>query len=146
MKKLVGIFLVALVVGCGIRKVEKTENLEKIKSDSFTANSDFLRLQKINLESFRDRGYKFIKEPTAYGIKETLIQNDKEGIKLKIVDSVRYIYNYQTITKTLYKSVKTKKTQSDGVSTWVWFTGLFFAFLFAIILNWKKIMTMYRCD
>jgi hypothetical protein len=139
MKKLVGIFLVALVVGCGTRKVEKTENLEKIKSDSFTASSDFLRLQKINLESFRDRGYKYIKEPTAYGTKETFIQNDKEGIKLKIVDSVRYIYNYQTITKKIYKSVKAKKTQSDGVSTWVWYVGIFFAFLFAIIWNWNRI-------
>jgi hypothetical protein len=146
MKKLVGIFLVALVVGCGTRKVEKTENLEKIKSDSFTASYDFLRLQKINLETFRHRGYKYIKEPTAYGIKETFIQNDKVFQKLKIVDSVRYIYNYKTITKKLYKSVKTKKTQSDGVSTWVWFTGLFFAFLFAIIWNCKRIITRYRGD
>jgi hypothetical protein len=139
MKKLVGIFLVVILIGCGTRKTENIKNVEKINSEGLTANSEFLRLQKINLESFRDRGYKYIKEPTAYGIKETFIQNDKEGLKLKIVDSVRYIYNYQTIKKTLYKSVKTKKTQSDGVSTWVWFTGLFFAFLFAIIWNWKKI-------
>jgi hypothetical protein len=139
MKKLVGFFLVVILIGCGTRKTENIKNVEKINSDSFTANSEFLRLQKINLESFRDRGYKYIKEPTAYGIKETFIQNDKVFNKLKIVDSVSYIYNYQTITKTLYKSVKTKKTQSDGVSYWVWFTGLFFAFLFAIIWNWKRI-------
>jgi hypothetical protein len=139
MKKLVGFFLVVILIGCGTRKTENIKNLEKINSDSFTATSDFLRLQKINLETFSDRGYKYIKELTAYGIKETFIQNDKEGIKLKIVDSVRYIYNYKTITKKLYKSVKTKKTQSDGVSTWVWFTGLFFSFLFAIIWNWKRI-------
>jgi hypothetical protein len=79
-------------------------------------------------------------------MKETFIQNDKEGIKLKIVDSVRYIYNYQTIRKTLYKSVKTKKTQSNGVSTWVWFTGLFFAFMFAIIWNWKRIIRRHKGD
>jgi 5-bromo-4-chloroindolyl phosphate hydrolysis protein len=144
MKKLVCFFLVVILIGCGTRKVEKTENLEKIKSDSFTANSKFLRLQKINLETFTDKGYKYIKEPTAYGIKETFIQNNKVFQKLKIVDSVRFICNYKTITKKLYKSVKTKKTQSDGVSTWVWFTGLFFAFLFAIICNWKRIITRYR--
>jgi hypothetical protein len=138
MKKLVGIFLVVILIGCGTRKTENIKNLEKINSEGLTANSEFLRLQKINLESFRDKGYKYIKEPTMYGIKETFIQNDKVFHKLKIVDSVRYIYNYQTITKTLYKSVKTKKTQSDGVSTWVWFTGLFFIFLFAIIWNWKR--------
>jgi hypothetical protein len=139
MKKLVGIFLVVIIIGCGTRKVENIKNLEKINSKGLTANSEFLRLQKINLESFRDKGYKYIKEPTMYGIKETFIQNDKVFQKLKIVDSVRYIYNYKTITKKSYKSVKTKKTQSDGVSTWVWFTGLFFAFLFAIIWNWNRI-------
>jgi hypothetical protein len=139
MKKLVGIFLLVILIGCGTRKTENIKNLEKINLKSLTANSEFLRLQKINLETFRDRGYKYIKEPTAYGTKETFIQNDKEGIKLKIVDSVRYIDSCRIITKTLYKSVNNKKTQSDGVSTWVWFTGLFFAFVFAIILNWNRI-------
>ena len=146
MKKLVGFFLVVILIGCGTRKTENIKNLEKINSEGLTANSEFLRLQKINLESFRDRGYKYIKEPTAYGIKETFIQNDKVFQKLKIVDSVRYIDSCRNITKTLYKSVKTKKTQSDGVSTWVWFTGLFFAFLFAIIWNWKSIIKSYSVD
>jgi hypothetical protein len=135
---------VVILIGCGTRKVENIKNLEKINSEGLTANSEFLRLQKINLESFRDRGYKYIKEATAYGIKETFIKNDKVFQKLKIVDSVIYIYNYKNITKTLYKSVNNKKTQSDGVSTWVWFTGLFFSFLFAIIWNWKRIMTRYK--
>jgi hypothetical protein len=139
MKKLVGFFLVVILIGCGTRKTENIKNLEKINSEGLTANSEFLRLQKINLESFRDKGYKYIKEPTIYGIKETFIQNNKVFQKLNIIDSVRYIDSYRIITKTLYKSVKTKKTQSDGVSYWVWFTGLFFAFLFAIIWNWKSI-------
>jgi hypothetical protein len=139
MKKLVGFFLVVIVIGCGTRKTENIKNLEKINSEGLTANSEFLRLQKINLEFFRDKGYKYIKESTMYGIKETFIQNDKVFQKLNIIDSVRYIDSYRIITKTLYKSVKTKKTQSDGVSTWVWFTGLFFAFLFAVIWNWKRI-------
>jgi hypothetical protein len=144
MKKLVVIFLVVILIGCGTRKTENIKNLEKINSEGLTANYEFLRLQKINLESFRDKGYKYIKEPTMYGIKETFIQNDKVFQKLKIVDSVRYIDSFRIITKTLYKSVKTKKTQSDGVSYWVWFTGLFFTFLFAIIWNWKMILTRYR--
>jgi hypothetical protein len=139
MKKLVGFFLVVILIGCGTRKTENIKNLEKINSEGLTDNSEFLRLQKINLESFRDKGYKYIKEPTIYGIKETFIQNNKVFQKLNIIDSVRYIDSYRIITKTLYKSVKTKKTQSDGVSYWVWFTGLFFAFLFAIIWNWKSI-------
>ena len=146
MKKLVGIFLVALVVGCGTRKVEKTENLEKIKSDSFTASSDFFSLKQLELNQSLDLGYTYTKEPTPYGMKETFIQNNKREDKRKTIDLKRYktIYNRVTITTKII--IKTKKTQSDGVSHWVWFTGLFFAFLFAIIWNLKRIITRYRGD
>jgi hypothetical protein len=49
MKKLVGFFLVVILIGCGTRKTENIKNLEKINSKGFTANSEFLRLQKISL-------------------------------------------------------------------------------------------------
>jgi hypothetical protein len=144
MKKLVGIFLVALVVGCGTRKVEKTENLEKIKSDSFTASSDFFTLKQFELNQSLDLGYTYTKEPTPYGIKETFIQNNKREDKRKTIDLKRYKTIYTRVTITTKITIKTKKTQSDGVSYWVWFTGLFFAFLFAIIWNLKSIITRYR--
>jgi hypothetical protein len=146
MKKLVGFFLVVILIGCGTRKTENIKNLEKIKSDSFTASSDFFSLKQFELNQSLDLGYTYTKEPTAYGIKETFIQNNKREEKRKTIDLKRYKTIYTRVTKTLYKSVKRKKTQSDGVSTWVWFTGLFFAFLFAIIWNLKSIITRYRGD
>jgi hypothetical protein len=146
MKKLVGIFLVALVVGCGTRKTEHTENLEKIKSDSFTASSDFFSLKQFELNQSLDIGYTYTKEPTPYGIKETFMQNNKREDKRKTIDLKRYKTIYTRITLTTKIIIKTKKTQSEGVSYWVWFTGLFFAFLFAIIWNWKRIITRHRRD
>jgi hypothetical protein len=139
MKKLVGIFLVAVLAGCGTRKTEHTKNLEKIKSDSFTASSDFFAFKKFELNQSLDLGYTYTKEPTAYGIKETFIQNNKREEKRKTIDLKRYKTIYTRVTIATKITIKTKKTQSEGVSYWVWFTGLFFAFLFAIIWNWKRI-------
>jgi hypothetical protein len=139
MKKLVGIFLVALMAGCGTRKTEHTENLEKIKSDSFTASSDFFTLKQFEINQSLDLSYTYTKEPTPYGIKETFIKNNKREEKRKTIDLKRYKTIYTRVTITTKIIIKTKKTQSDGVSYWVWFTGLFFAFIFAIIWNWKKI-------
>jgi hypothetical protein len=144
MKKLVGIFLVALVVGCGTRKTEQGENLEKIKSDSFTSSSDFFTLKQFELNQSLDLGYTYTKEPTPYGIKETFIQNNKREEKRKTIDLKRYKTIYTRVTIATKIIIKTKKTQSDGVSYWVWFTGLFFAFLFAVVWNWKRIITMYK--
>jgi hypothetical protein len=137
MKKLVGFFLMVILIGCGTRKVENIKNLEKINSEGLTANSEFLRLQKINLESFRDKGYKYIKEPTAYGIKETFIQNDKSISSTKIVDSVRYNTLTTHIKVKKYVTIKNKKTQTNN--NLVWAIALFLIFLFVIILNWKTI-------
>jgi hypothetical protein len=140
MKKLVGIFLVALLVGCGTRKTEQGENLEKIKLDSFTASSDFFTLKQFEHNQSLDLGYTYTKEPTPYGIKKTFIQNNKREEKRKTIDLKRYKTIYTRVTITTKIIIKTKKTQSDGVSYWVWFTGLFFAFLFAVIFNWKRII------
>jgi hypothetical protein len=142
MKKLVGFFLVALVVGCGTRKTEQIKEVEKIKLVDTSSLIDLSDFKMLYREYNNDKGFVYTREKD--GLKETFTQNNKEVSKLKIVDSVRY--KLATIYKTLttYKSIKNKKTQSDGVSYWVWFTGLFFAFLFAIIWNWKSIITMYK--
>jgi hypothetical protein len=142
MKKLVGIFLVALVVGCGTRKTEQIKEVEKIKLVDTSSLIDLSDFKMLYREYNNDKGFVYTREKD--GLKETFTQNNKEVSKLKIVDSVRY--KLATIYKTLttYKSIKNKKTQSDGVSYWVWFTGLFFTFLFAIIWNWKMIITRYK--
>jgi hypothetical protein len=144
MKKLVTFFLVVVMAGCGTRKTEHTEKLEKIKSDSFTASSDFFAFKKFELNQSLDLGYTYTKEPTPYGIKETFMQNNKREENRKTIDLKRYKTIYTKVTITTKIIIKTKKTQSEGVSYWVWFTGLFFAFLFAVIFNWSRIITRHK--
>ena len=140
MKKSVTIFLLAILAGCGTRKVNQTKAVDKLKSESFTASSDFLHSQSADFEFAYNKGYTYIKEPTQYGIKETFTQKNEAVQKIKYIEVARYRDSIQYINITSYKTEKIKKTQNDGVSSWVWIVGLFFVFLFLIVLNWKAIL------
>ena len=140
MKKLVIIFLLAILAGCGTRKVDQNKSLDKLKAESFTTSSDFLHSQNADFEFAYNKGYTYIKEPTQYGIKETFTQKNEAVQKIKYIEVARYIDSVRYINITSYKTEKIKKTQNDGVSSWVWIVGLFFVFLFLVILNWKAIL------
>jgi hypothetical protein len=134
MYKLAIIFLV-LFVSCGSRKTNQIKEIEKIKSAEINTSADLSMFRKLEATESYDRGYVYTREKD--GLKETFTQNNKSNASVKIIDSVRY--NTAIINKTVatYKTVKNKKTQSDGVSIWVWIVGLFLVFLFAI-LKWNK--------
>ena len=134
MYKLAIIFLV-LFVSCGSRKTNQIKEIEKIKSAEINTSADLSMFRKLDINNTYDRGYIYTREKD--GLKETFTQNNKSSTSTKIVDSVRY--NTAIINKTVatYKTVKNKKTQSDGVSIWVWIVGLFLIFVFAI-LKWNK--------
>ena len=134
MYKLAIIFLV-LFFSCGTRKTNQIKEIEKIKEAEINTSADLSIFRKLEATESYDRGYVYTREKD--GLKETFTQNNKSTASVKIIDSVRY--NTAIINKTVatYKTVKNKKTQSDGVSIWVWIVGLFLVFLFAI-LKWNK--------
>ena len=140
MKKSVIIFLLVILAGCGTRKVDQNKSLDKLKAESFTTSSDFLHSKSADIEFAYNKGYTYIKEPTQYGIKETFTQKNEAVQKIKYIEVARYIDSVRYINITSYKTEKIKKTQNEGVSSWVWIVGLFFVFLFLIILNWKTIL------
>lgn len=112
MKKLVGIFLVVLVVGCGTRKSENTkvEEIEKLKA----AKLDFSGLISSNTQM--DKSIIFVREIYEKGEikeKQTTTQNNKVDQKVKIE------YKYSLITKTIYKTKKVKKKNTDRKEPWL---------------------------
>ena len=134
MYKLAIIFLV-LFVSCGSRKTNQIKEVEKIKSSEINTSADLSIFRKLEATESYDRGYVYTREKD--GLKETFTQNNKSNASVKIIDSVSYNTAIINKTVTTYKTVKNKKTQSDGVSVWVWIVGLFLVFLFAI-LKWNK--------
>ena len=140
MYKLAIIFLV-LFVSCGSRKTNQIKEIEKIKSAEINTSADLSMFRKLDINNTYDRGYIYTREKD--GLKETFTQNNKSSTSTKIVDSVRYNTAIINKTVTTYKTIKNKKTQSDGVSVWVWIVGLFLVFLFAI-LKWNKELFRYR--
>jgi hypothetical protein len=141
-KKLVIIFLVVIQAGCGTRKTDQIKEVEKIKSAEINTSADFSMSEELYVNNTYDNSFIYTREKD--GLKETFVQNNKSTGSVKIIDSVRYITAIIYKTVATYKTIKDKKTQSNGVSIWVWIVGLFLVFVFAIILNFKKILTRYR--
>jgi hypothetical protein len=129
------LFILLLIVSCGSRKTNQLKEVEKIKSAEINTSDYFSMFRKLEAIESYDRGYVYTREKD--GLKETFAQNNKSTTSVKTIDSVHYSTAIINKTVTTYKTIKDKKTQSDGVSVWVWVVGLFLVFLFAI-LKWNK--------
>jgi len=131
MKKLVGIFLVALVVGCGTRKTENTkvEEIEKLKA----AKLDFSGLISSNTQT--DKSIIFVREIYEKGEikeKQTTTQNNKLDQKVKIE------YKYNLITKTIYKTLKVKDKITDRKEPWLTYLLIFIVAAFLVYFLIKR--------
>ena len=131
MKKLVGFFLVALVVGCGTRKTENTkvEEIEKLKA----AKLDFSGLISSNTQT--DKSIIFVREIYEKGEikeKQTTTQNNKLDQKVKIE------YKYNLITKTIYKTIKVKEKNTDRKEPWLTYLLIFIVAAFLVYFLIKR--------
>lgn len=127
--KLVIIFLVALVAGCGTRKTQQLKELDKLKSAETIDSVDFYLFKKFDINNTFDRKFKYTREKE--GLKETFEQNDKSTTNIKIVNLVRYKQATINKTVTTYQSVKNKQTQSNN--NLIWIVALVLIFLLALI-------------
>lgn len=138
------ISIVALLASCGARKTQSTKDIEKAKElDKISSiGLDWSKLYEKT--KYFDKGIIYTKETGTDGsVKETFNHKNesKESIKTKEVINKKTLITYKSITT--YKSVTNKNTQSDGISIWVWFIGIFFVFLFAV-LKWNKELFRFR--
>ena len=123
MKKLT-ILLLFILLGCGVRRTDQTKSIDKLNSESFKASSDFLNYKNADFNFAYNKVYTYIKEPTQYGIKETFTQKNESVNNIKYIEVARYIDSVRYINITTYKSNKIKKTQNEGVSSWVWIVAI----------------------
>ena len=140
MKNYSVILFIFLLISCGARKTDTTKDTEKTKEVEKIKDITFDYSKFIEQNSYLDKGVIFIREFNKEGkvSKETFEAKNVLKTSQKTILKVNYksVITYKTITT--YKSLYQKNTQKEQVSNWVFYVGIFFVFLFALIVYFTK--------